>query len=127
MTPWECVLHARYAMQVPTLAMNGQMDQAVPVAWARHAARQYQAVNPKHFHYVEMPRTAHVPSTESPVAGSASSCGWSLIVSFLLSPSYTPDTSCVAGIIPIDFAGTTGAVQASSKQFLGTPDMWGSN
>ena len=106
------------------LAMNGQLDQAVPVAWARHSARKYQAVNPN-FHYVEMPNTAHVPSTQSPVPGSPTSCGFSLIVSFLLSPTHTPDTSCVPLVEPVDFAGTTPGVQAAAKQYFGTTDLWG--
>ena len=126
---WLCVrLCVRvWLCQVPTLAMNGQMDQAVPVAWARHAARKYQSLNPKNFHYVELPRTAHVPSTQSPVSNSPTSCGFSLAISFLVNPAHVPDTSCLEFILPIDFAGTTAGVQSAAKTYFGTPDLWGSD
>ena len=126
---WLCVrLCVRvWLCQVPTLAMNGQMDQAVPVAWARHAARKYQSLNPKNFHYVELPRTAHVPSTQSPVSNSPTSCGFSLAISFLVNPAHVPDTSCLEFILPIDFAGTTARVQSAAKTYFGTADLWGSD
>jgi len=113
-------------VQLPVLAMNGQLDQAVPVAWARHAARIYKKINPN-FHYVEMPNTAHVPTTQSPVANSPTSCGFSLAISFLLSPDYTPSTSCLSEILPVDFEGTSAGVQAVAKEYFGTTDLWGSD
>jgi hypothetical protein len=52
------------------------------------------------------------------------SCGWLLVMSFIFSPIFEPDRSCLEKISPIDFAGTTANAKELSMAFFGTPNMW---
>lgn len=52
------------------------------------------------------------------------SCGWLLVLSFIFSPTFQPDRSCLEKIHPIDFAGITENSKEVSKVFFGTYNMW---
>eukprot|EP00295_Goniomonas_pacifica_P034667 CAMPEP_0175966278 /NCGR_PEP_ID=MMETSP0108-20121206/38589_1 /TAXON_ID=195067 ORGANISM="Goniomonas pacifica, Strain CCMP1869" /NCGR_SAMPLE_ID=MMETSP0108 /ASSEMBLY_ACC=CAM_ASM_000204 /LENGTH=135 /DNA_ID=CAMNT_0017294475 /DNA_START=22 /DNA_END=427 /DNA_ORIENTATION=+ len=47
-----------------------------------------------------------------------------MALSYLLSPTDTPDTSCMEQIDQIDWLGTTSSSKATSTRMLGTADMW---
>ena len=51
-------------------------------------------------------------------------CGWSVAASFILSPTFTPDTSCLKNISVIDFNGNMTKSREMSMTFFGTEDMW---
>ncbi len=53
------------------------------------------------------------------------SCGWNLAASFILSPTFEPDRSCLKKILPIDFAGTTMRSKQAAIDFFGTDNIWG--
>ncbi len=53
------------------------------------------------------------------------SCGWNLAVTFMLSPTFQPDRSCLNKILPIDFGGTTIKSKQSAMTIFGTDDIWG--
>jgi hypothetical protein len=53
------------------------------------------------------------------------SCGWILAMTFMLSPTFEPDRSCLNKISPIDFAGTTIKTKQRAIQYFGTDDVWG--
>jgi hypothetical protein len=117
------------------------MDQALPVPISRHFSKQYSLVN-SNFTYIEMPRTGHTATGKSreifstrnfknlnvglvPMADEEGSCGWILAMTFILSPTFEPDRSCLKKILPIDFAGTTMNSKKSAIQFFGTENIWG--
>ena len=52
-------------------------------------------------------------------------CGWNLAATFILSPTFEPDRSCLDKIIPIDFAGTTTKSKQAAMQYFGTDNVWG--
>ncbi len=52
------------------------------------------------------------------------SCGWLLAMSFISSPTFQTDRSCLKNISPIDFAGTTENSKELSKMLFGTTNMW---
>ena len=51
-------------------------------------------------------------------------CGWNLAASFILSPTFQPDTTCLNKIAPIDFAGSTAKSREIAKNYFGIEDMW---
>jgi hypothetical protein len=53
------------------------------------------------------------------------SCGWNLAMTFILSPTFEPDRSCLKKILPLDFAGTTMKSKQSAIQLFGTDNIWG--
>ena len=53
------------------------------------------------------------------------SCGWNLAATFILSPTFEPDRSCLEKILPLDFAGNTTKSKQSAIQLFGTDDVWG--
>jgi len=53
------------------------------------------------------------------------SCGWNLAITFILSPTFEPDRSCLNKILPIDFAGITMKSKQSAIQLFGTDNIWG--
>jgi len=52
------------------------------------------------------------------------SCGWNLAMTFILSPTFEPDRSCLKKILPLDFAGTTMKSKQSAIQLFGTDNIW---
>ena len=55
------------------------------------------------------------------------SCGWNLAMTFILSPTFEPDRSCLKKISPLDFAGTTMKSKQSASQIFGTDNVWGTD
>jgi hypothetical protein len=53
------------------------------------------------------------------------SCGWILAATFILSPTFEPDRSCLNKISPIDFAGITTKSKQAAMQYFGTDNVWG--
>jgi hypothetical protein len=51
-------------------------------------------------------------------------CGWNLAASFILSPTFQPDTACLSKILPIDFASSTAKSRETAKNYFGIEDMW---
>ena len=45
--------------------------------------------------------------------------------SFILSPTFEPDRSCLKKILPIDFGGTTMRSKQSAMELFGTDNVWG--
>lgn len=52
------------------------------------------------------------------------SCGWNLAATFVLSPTFELDRSCLKKILPIDFAGTTAKSKQSAMEYFGTDHVW---
>ncbi len=55
----------------------------------------------------------------------AGTCGWNLAATFILSPTFQPDRSCLNKISPIDFAGNTTKSKQAAIQYFGTDNVWG--
>lgn len=53
------------------------------------------------------------------------SCGWNLAITYILSPTFEPDRSCIQKILPIDFSGTLTKTKQSALQIFGTDNIWG--
>ncbi|CAF4440160.1 unnamed protein product, partial [Adineta steineri] len=100
------------------------MDQALPLSIPRHFSKQYSMINPN-FIYIEMPRTGHTALGGSPMVDEEGTCGWNIAVSFMLSPTFKPDRSCLKKISPIDFAGTATKTKQIAIQYFGTDNIWG--
>ncbi|CAF4940495.1 unnamed protein product [Rotaria sp. Silwood1] len=110
-------------IQIPVLVLHGDMDETLPLPVARHFHKKYSSLN-SNLTYIEMPRTGHTAIDASPMIDQDISCGWLLVISFILSPTFQPDRSCLRKISPIDFAGTTTNSQELSMIYFGTYNMW---
>ncbi|CAF4070708.1 unnamed protein product [Adineta steineri] len=108
---------------IPMLLLHGDMDQALPLSIPRNFFKQYSMINPN-FIYIEMPRTGHTALGGSPMVDEEGTCGWNIAVSFMLSPTFEPDRSCLKKISPIDFAGTTTKAKQIAIQYFGTDNIW---
>jgi hypothetical protein len=53
------------------------------------------------------------------------SCGWNLAITFMLSPTFEADRSCLDKILQIDFAGKTTKTKQIALQYFGTDNVWG--
>ncbi|CAF4612325.1 unnamed protein product [Rotaria sp. Silwood1] len=80
--------------RLPVLVLHGDMEQVLPVPLSRHFYKQYSVLNPDVI-YVELPRTGHTATYSSPIPNQEESCGWQIAISFMLSPTFQPDTSCL--------------------------------
>jgi hypothetical protein len=102
----------------PTLVLQGELDPRTP----------YGDVVKPHYSgksqfYVEMPRGGH--GLEWPLASpmadlTAPSCGAQVVQSFLADPTRPPDTSCIAGMAPLDF----GHPPPEFLALVGIQDLW---
>ncbi|CAF3265919.1 unnamed protein product [Rotaria sp. Silwood2] len=110
--------------KLPVLLLHGDMDSSLPVPIARHFAKQYSLIN-SNFTYIEMPRTGHTATSAAPMTDEEGSCGWNLAVTYMLSPTFEPDRSCLNKISQIDFAGITTKSKQAAMQYFGTDDVWG--
>lgn len=54
-------------------------------------------------------------------------CGWNVAMSFMLSPNFQPDTSCLKDISSIDFAGVQQTTKTLALHYFGTDDIWGTD
>ncbi|CAF3760650.1 unnamed protein product [Rotaria socialis] len=110
--------------KLPILLLHGDMDQALPVPIARHFSKQYSLIN-SNFTYIEMPRTGHTATNAAPMTGEEGNCGWNLAATFVISPTFEPDRSCLNKISQIDFSGTTIKSKQAAMQYFGTDNLWG--
>lgn len=63
----------------------------------------------------------------SPLINEPGTCGWNLAITFILSPTFQPDLSCLNKINQIDFSGKTEQTKQVAIQYFGTDDIWGLN
>lgn len=103
----------------PMLMMNGTLDFQTPIESARTVGEHFTGA---HQTFVEIPNAAHGVLLQSPVrTAGAPSCGMQIAASFLRDPlAATPDTSCVADLAPLSFAGAT----TDALRLFGTTDAW---
>ena len=59
----------------------------------------------------------------SPLPNRQDTCGWNVAISFILSPSFEPDTSCLKNISPLDFAGIMTRTQEMALHHFGTDNV----
>jgi pimeloyl-ACP methyl ester carboxylesterase len=102
----------------PTLVLQGGLDPRTP--YGDIVKAHYSGKNQ---YYVEMPLAAHwiaSPNTTPMVDPNAPGCGWQVILSFLADPTKPPDTSCIAGMAPLDFGNPPPEWMA----VVGIKDLW---
>ncbi|CAF3733912.1 unnamed protein product, partial [Rotaria sp. Silwood1] len=112
--------------KLPVLLLHGDMDSALPIPIARHFVKQYSLIN-SNLTYIEMPRTGHTATNAAPMTDEEGNCGWNLAITYMLSPTFEPDRSCLNKISQIDFSGTTTKSKQVAVQYFGTDDVWGIN
>lgn len=109
------------ASPAPVLVLQGGLDARTPygdVARAHYAgANQYVVELPTATHGVLWPLSA--PMADLGEVG----CGAQIVSAFLADPSRQPDSSCAAGMAPIDFA----APPAAWLALVGIDDLWENN
>lgn len=102
----------------PILVLQGGLDARTP--FGSVVSAQYSGANQ---YYVELPIAVHgvLGSLGSPMADLASAgCGARIMQSFLDDPSQPPETSCIGGLAPIDFANPPPEWMA----LVGIDDLW---
>lgn len=100
----------------PILVLQGGLDPSTP--YADIVRPHYSAPNQ---YYVELPRGNHIVTWSSPrVDPDARHCGEQVMLSFLADPSKAPDTSCIAGVAPLDL----GSPPAYWLARVGIADLW---
>lgn len=102
----------------PTLVLMAGLDAIAPDAdvLREHYARPDQTV-------VELPNAQHAvfyPLSSPMVDLTAPSCGWQIMQSFLEDPSLPPDSSCIGGMMPVDF----GNPPPEWLAIVGIHDLW---
>ncbi|MCB9763479.1 MAG: alpha/beta fold hydrolase [Alphaproteobacteria bacterium] len=100
----------------PVLMLQGALDPVTAEVWARDLADHLDGPNQ---HYVVFPSSAHNVSGDSPTAD-GTLCGGQIMAAFLEDPTATPDTSCVAETLPVDFDPPS----AYADYWFGTTDAW---
>lgn len=113
-------------VDIPVLLLNGQMDGATGVAWARHA-RQNGYTKAAH-RLIEVPEAGHITLIHSPVNDSVAPCGYQIVASFLNQANYsvsTVSTACLNSITRTDFAATSNSTLEYVRRLFGTADPWG--
>jgi hypothetical protein len=103
---------------VPMIYLIGEMDSAVPLPFVNALSTTYKEMNPTGFNLIAVPRTGHTVADNSPIVSGGTSCGYTMIFTAVLSPSFTPDTSCIAQIVPFDFVGNSTLVWSAAKTFF---------
>ncbi|MDB4933046.1 MAG: uncharacterized protein JWP87_18 [Labilithrix sp.] len=100
----------------PVLFLQGGLDPATLLRKAQVAKDHF---NKPHQTFVEIPTASHTVIVSSTTTENRS-CGTKIMMSFFDNPVTTPDTSCLAAVVPPDFKGQT----AISQALLGTSDAW---
>jgi pimeloyl-ACP methyl ester carboxylesterase len=108
----------------PLLIMTSDLDQALLLGPARHAAESYRRISKSQVRFVEFPNSGHTPSTASPMGPGRTHCGMEVMFSYILSDTRTADTSCLAKINKIDFSGSSAESAELSRRLFNTPDLW---
>ena len=99
------------------LLLNGKLDAQTPIKFAQESFALIEAPNKW---LVEMPFANHYVIGNSPTNASATTCGMSILISFINNPLQQPDMSCAQTVIPVNFNGNPN----SNKIYLGVEDIW---
>ncbi len=99
----------------PVLVLQGGLDPATLLRKAREAKPFFAKPGQ---HWIEVPSATHTVIASSTTTAKRS-CGTQMMMSFLERPE-SPDTSCLANVIPVGFDLPSGLVQA----FFGQDDAW---
>lgn len=102
----------------PILVLQGTLDPRT--AYGDLLKPHYAGPNQ---YYVELPLANHfavAPENAPMVDPGAYSCGWQVLLSFLADPTQPPDTSCIAGMAPLDFGNPPAEFLAA----VGIQDLW---
>jgi RNA polymerase sigma factor (sigma-70 family) len=100
----------------PTLVMQGTLDPLTP--FGDIVKTHYSGANQ---YFVEFPNATHVVVGASPMVDpNAQNCGIQVLLSFLTDSTKAPDTSCVAGMAPLDFSNPPADWMAT----VGITDLW---
>jgi pimeloyl-ACP methyl ester carboxylesterase len=103
-------LNAGYpSPSVPMLMMVGALDARTTAADAQGLAARYNAPNQR---LIVIPHYGH--------GAALSGCGLGILNQFLADPSAALDTSCLAAVPALDFAGTS----TRARALFGTADFW---
>ena len=101
---------------VPMLMLAGGLDPATLFRKQVPARDQFSG---PHQHFVEIPSASHTVIASS-MTTAGRSCGTMIMMTFLEDPRGTPDTSCLADVLPVTFAGDAAVTNA----LFGTSDPW---
>lgn len=111
----------------PVLILNGNLDPATSVLQARQARDiGYNRANQR---LIEFEGAGHPAMATSPVRTSgALPCGFQTVFSFLNSDNFDVnaiDTSCMADMVPVDYAGKASFTMDWARKTFGTENVWG--
>jgi hypothetical protein len=118
---WPALPHDAYygtwpSISTPVLVLQGGLD-----PWAQFGAVLKSHYSKAHQYFVEFPSANHgVVMTSPMVDPRGDSCGQQVMMSFLADPSRAPDTSCIAGMAPLDF----GNPPQQWLDDIGIKDLW---
>lgn len=101
----------------PLLFLQGGLDPATLRRKARDVRPHFQGKNQ---HWVEIETAGHTVIVSSATPAKRS-CGTMIMMSFLENPNGELDQSCVATVLPIDFANTR---TAYNQALFGRSDAW---
>ncbi|CAF1344125.1 unnamed protein product [Rotaria sp. Silwood1] len=74
-----------------------------------------------------MLRIGHTATNAAPMTDEEGNCGWNLAITYMLSPTFEPDRSCLNKISQIDFSGATTKSKQAAMQYFGTDYICGIN
>jgi len=100
---------------VPVFQMHGELDPFVSLATVYNLASNYSLESPK-YAFVAVPRAGHTVYDSSPTE--TSTCGFEMVLSFVLSPDFVANTSCLTQILSIDFSGNSESSRAQTFRFF---------
>ncbi|HEY0840707.1 MAG TPA: alpha/beta fold hydrolase, partial [Vulgatibacter sp.] len=104
-------------VSTPLLLLNGDLDARTP-SWNIEGIRE--AFSRPHQTYVEVPFGGHGIIAEGEAENQFGTCGYQMILDFLLDPLAEPDTSCLAGLESLDLEGSGDL----AEMVFGTSDLW---
>lgn len=119
--PPDQYVHTYPNSSIPFLTFNGDFDISTPWPNAAYSSLFYNKPNQ---HLRLLPTCPHVGFLASPTTDSPVPCGIQLMTSFFLSGGSSFNDSCIAKIVPLDWAATSTATKALSKSLFGTEDPW---
>ncbi|MBX3261098.1 MAG: alpha/beta fold hydrolase [Labilithrix sp.] len=102
--------------ETPILMLAGGLDPATLFRKQLPARDHFRGA---HQHFVGIPSATHTVIASSATTANRS-CGTMIMMSFLEDPRGTPDTSCLADVVPLSFDGDP----ATTSALFGTDDAW---
>jgi pimeloyl-ACP methyl ester carboxylesterase len=105
--------------KIPLLLMNGDFDPFIAMPWAKHSYTRLLHAGSTKVEFIEVPNSGHTPSMNSPTSYGGN-CGLDLALSFAVSPTHTPELSCLPKILPHNFDG----VREMNLKMFGYSDAW---